>query len=91
MQKKKYCRDRATLSVPDSLRGQISQRCSLIPDHLAGGSIEFNVDDNPTDAMLAGQYKFRTRYADWSPMEYIENVFEYDVDILTTAMEGGNE
>lgn len=64
---------------------------SLIPDHLAGGSIEFNVDDNPTDAMLAGQYKFRTRYADWSPMEYIENVFEYDVDILTTAMEGGNE
>lgn len=63
----------------------------LTPDHLAGGSIVFDIDENPIEDRLAGRYKFRTRYADWIPTEYIENIFEYDVSILEAATEGGDE
>lgn len=63
----------------------------LIPDHLAGGSIVFDIAENPKEDMMNGRYVFRTRYADWTPMENMENVFEYDADILTSALEGGDE
>ena len=64
---------------------------ALIPDHLAGGSIVFDIAENPKEDMMNGKYVFRTRYADWTPMEYMENVFEYDANILTSALEGGDE
>ena len=41
--------------------------------------------------MLEGHYVFSTRYADYTPAEYVENDFVYDAQILVDTMEGGNE
>lgn len=62
---------------------------SWTPDHLAGGSIVFRKDENPVERIQFGRMKFRTRYADYAPAEYIENEFEYDASILEAALEGG--
>lgn len=64
---------------------------SLSPDHLAGGEIVFDSDENDSASMQQGHYKFHTRYADWGQMEYIENEFEYDANIQMEALEGGIE
>ncbi len=64
---------------------------SLTPDHLAGGEIIFDRKENPLENILAGRMKFRTRYADYTPAEYIENEFEYDTSILESALGGGTD
>lgn len=64
---------------------------ALAPDYLAGGEIIFDTAKNPPSSMLEGHYIFSTRYADYTPAEYIENDFVYDAQILTDTMEGGDE
>ena len=64
---------------------------SLTPDHLAGAKILFDKKENPIENILLGHYKFRTQYADYTPMECIENEFNYDASILESALEGGEE
>lgn len=64
---------------------------ALIPDYLAGGEIVFDTAKNPSSSMLEGHYVFSTRYADYTPAEYVENDFVYDAQILVDVMEGGNE
>lgn len=62
---------------------------SLVPDYLAGGEIVFRRKDNPLENIMKGRIKFSTRYADYTPAEYIENEFEYDVNFLQNALGGG--
>ena len=62
---------------------------ALVPDKLAGASVSFNREDNPDPEIIEGRWKFRTRYADYLPTEYIENVFTWDSSILTEALFGG--
>ena len=57
---------------------------------IAGGEISFNRDDNPTEQILAGKIVFKERIALYPPMEDIENEFEFDPELLETAMEGGS-
>lgn len=62
---------------------------ALVPDKLAGAEISFNREDNPDSEIMEGHWKFRTRYADYLPTEYIKNVFTWDSSILTEALFGG--
>lgn len=64
---------------------------SLSPDHLSGAEIVFDIDENDMASMQEGHYKFHTRYADWGPLEFIENEFEYDANIQAEALKGGLE
>lgn len=64
---------------------------SLTPDYIAGAEIIFDREDNPISEIQNGHLKFRTRYADYAPTEYIENEFAYDVNILEAAFEGGTD
>lgn len=64
---------------------------SLIPDHLSGAEMVFDIDENDESAMREGHYKFHTRYADWGPLEFIEHEFEYDATIQMEALKGGLE
>lgn len=64
---------------------------SLTPDYMAGAEIVFNKEDNPVEEIQNGHLKFKTRYADYAPTEYIENEFAYDVSILEKSFEGGSE
>jgi len=64
---------------------------ALIGDTLAGAEIVFNASDNPMSEVLEGRYHFRTRYADWTPIEYIENVFTWDSSVLERALTGEEE
>lgn len=61
---------------------------SITPDHLAGGKIVFEDSENPDDEIALGHVKFHTYYADYTPAESIENVFEYDFKILSNALKG---
>lgn len=64
---------------------------SLTPDYIAGGEIIFDREENPIEKIRIGHLKFRTRYADYAPTEYIENEFAYDVGILEASFEGGKD
>lgn len=64
---------------------------SLVPDYLAGAEVVFDKDENPMSQIMAGQFRFHTRYADYTPAEYIENRFTWDCDILQQALTGGEE
>lgn len=64
---------------------------ALVPDYLAGGEIVFDKKKNPLNKIMDGKMRFSTRYAAYNPAEYIENEFEYDITMLETALEGGNE
>ena len=64
---------------------------ALTPDYLAGAEVVFNKDENPSSAILEGHFVFHTRYADWTPIEYIENDFTWDSKILENAFETGGE
>lgn len=63
---------------------------SYVPDYLAGAEIVFNRADNPKENIMAGYLKFVTRYADYTPAEFIENEFTYDINMLEAAL-GGEE
>ena len=58
---------------------------ALVDTYVAGAEVVFSENDNPMSEMLEGRYTFRTRYADWTPIEYLENVFTWDSTILQEA------
>lgn len=62
---------------------------ALTPDYLAGAYVVFNKDENPLSEILEGHFRFHTRYADYTPAEYIENTFTWDSQLLQAAFEGG--
>ena len=64
---------------------------ALTPDYLAGAEVIFNKDENPIAQILEGHFVFHTRYADWTPIEYIENDFTWDSKILENAFTTGGE
>lgn len=64
---------------------------SLIPDHLSGAEMVFDIDKNDESAIKENHYKFHTRYADWGSLEFIEHEFEYDAAIQMDALKGGFE
>lgn len=75
-------------SIVDSFNMTLN---SLTPDHIAGGMIIFDKKKNPISKIIDGKVKFSTKFATYSPMEYIENEFEYDSSILESALSGGGE
>lgn len=62
---------------------------ALVPERLAGAEIQFIKSENPTSEMIEGRYKFHTAYADYTPVEWIENQFTWDASILEASFEGG--
>ncbi len=62
---------------------------ALTPDYLAGAYVVFNKDENPKAEILEGHFRFHTRYADYTPAEYIEHTFTWDSQILQAVFEGG--
>lgn len=64
---------------------------TLVPDYLAGAEIVFDKEDNPIWKLQEGHLTFRTRYADYTPIEYILNKFTWDSTILEDALTGGEE
>lgn len=62
---------------------------ALSPDYLAGASVVFDKAENPLAEIMEGHFRFHTRYADYTPVEYIENTFTWDSQILQAAFEGG--
>lgn len=57
---------------------------SLTPDYLASGEIIFNKEKSD---FREGHIYFTTRYADYTPMEYIENEFIWDLNLLLAVIE----
>jgi hypothetical protein len=64
---------------------------ALVPDYLAGAEIVFDKDENPTANIIDGRFTFKTRYADYTPLESIENTFTWNSQILEDALNGGDE
>lgn len=64
---------------------------ALAPDYLAGAEVIFDKAENPMSQILEGHFKFHTRYADYTPAEYIENRFTWDSAILQETLTGGEE
>lgn len=62
---------------------------ALVGDNLAGAQVLFLTSENPMSEIIEGRYKFHTRYADFTPIQYIENEFTWDSTILQAAFEGG--
>lgn len=76
----------------DSVVDSENIRCSsYAPEYWAGASIEYLDSDNTTSNILAGHMIFRQHIAPYTPAQYIENIMDYDVETLTTALTGGNE
>ena len=67
-------------------------RCAAYaPEHWAGAKIEYLPDDNPITDILAGRMTFRQHIAPYTPAETINNILNYDLDILQTALYGEEE
>ena len=82
----------ANVKFVDSLVGNFNTALNaLVPDYLAGAEVIFDKTENAMEQMLVGHYSFHTRYADWTPAEYIENRFTWDSDVLQEALTGGEE
>lgn len=65
-------------------------RCAAYaPAHWAGASIEYLEADNPTTDILAGRMTFRQHIAPYTPAETIENILNYDTDMLKASFTGG--
>jgi hypothetical protein len=64
---------------------------ALVPDYLAGAEIVFDKDENPISQIIDGHFVFHTKYADYTPVESIENSFTWNSQILQDALEGGDE
>ena len=65
-------------------------RCAAYaPAHWAGASIEYLEADNPTTDILAGHMTFRQHIAPYTPAETIENILNYDTDMLKASFTGG--
>lgn len=57
-------------------------------DYCAGYRVEFRSDENPVTNLLNGHLTVHTYLAPYIPAEYIENIREYDVDALESAIGG---
>ena len=57
----------------------------------AGMVLEYRKEDNPIENIIDGTVVFRQRIAPWTPAEYILNMLEFDVDMIETALGGGDE
>ena len=57
-------------------------------DYCAGYRVEFRSDENPVTNLLDGHLTTHTYLAPYIPAEYIENVREYDVAALKSAIGG---
>lgn len=65
-------------------------RCAAYaPAHWAGASIEYLEADNPTTDILAGRMTFRQHIAPYTPAETINNILNYDTDMLAATLTGG--
>ena len=65
-------------------------RCAAYaPEHWAGASIEYLASDNPQTDILAGHMTFRQHIAPYTPAETIDNILNYDTDMLQAALTGG--
>lgn len=54
----------------------------------AGIRVEYKEGDNSSEKLLDGKITFRHYLAPYTPAEYIENVLEYDVNMLLAAIGG---
>lgn len=57
--------------------------------YCAGYRTEFRSDENPVTELLDGHLTVHTFLAPFIPAEFIENIREYDVTALETALTGG--
>lgn len=57
---------------------------------IAGASIEFREDLNPTTDILNGKITFIQKIGAFTPAEQIVNILEFDPNILTNSLFGGN-
>lgn len=58
-------------------------------EQIAGASIEFREDLNPLSNILDGKITFIQKIAAFPPAEKIENVLEFDPNMLSSAINGG--
>ncbi len=56
----------------------------------AGASISFDATQLKTEDLIEGNIEFTQKLAPYTPMEYISNTLEFDVDMLKAEFEGGN-
>ena len=56
----------------------------------AGIKMEFSIDDNPRESILAGRIKFKEKIAPFIPTEYIENEISFDPNMIVNALGGNN-
>lgn len=81
----------ATLKLIESVVTEYNSLLNaLVPDFLAGAQIVFDKADNPITKLQEGHITFGTRYADYTPIEYITNKFVWDSTILEDALTGGD-
>lgn len=64
---------------------------ALVPSYVAGAEVVFDKDENPISEILKGHFRFHTRYADYTPAEWLSNTFTWSSKILEEALEGGSE
>lgn len=57
-------------------------------DYCAGYRVEFRSEENPVTNLLNGHLTVHTFLAPYIPAEFIENIREYDVDALQSALGG---
>ena len=57
--------------------------------YIAGGTMYYNSEDNPSEDILDGKFTFRTELAANVPGECIENVFSFDTETLRNSILGG--
>lgn len=57
--------------------------------YVAGASVEFNAQDNPSTDLLNGIIRFNINLAPYVPAEAINFVLEFDTNALTNSIVGG--
>lgn len=58
---------------------------------IAGAKIEFRQEDNPVNELLNGKIKFIQKVAFYTPAQEMVNVLEFDPNMLTEALFGGEQ
>lgn len=82
--------DNMNRALIDNIIDSENIRCAAYaPQHWAGASIEYLAEDNPATSILAGEMKFRQHIAPYTPAQTINNVLNYDIDTLTSALTEG--
>jgi hypothetical protein len=64
---------------------------SFVPDKFAGAEVVFDKDKNPLAAIQEGHMVFQIRYADYTPLEWINAEFTWDIEILAKALLGSED